>query len=112
MTINEIQRVSLIKLNTFYSLAFLSAYNNINSIINKKLILPASKPIPADSIAKKFDDYFRANLNDYYNLITDDQKDIYIPTTEVDEKEEEEVYGCIVLFLRQEFNFDDVRSDL
>ena len=73
-------------MNTFYTLGFLSARNNMNSIITKKEIIPEHKPIPSNSIAKKFDEYFKTGLSEYYNQITDNQNEIYIPTTMVDEK--------------------------
>jgi hypothetical protein len=104
--INQIQKTSEIKLNTFYTIARLYARNNMNNILEKHLLLPISKPIPADSIVHKFDNYFRANLLEYYDELTNSGQEIFIPTFTVHESDRNEIYDCILMFFRNETNLD------
>lgn len=80
----------------------------MNNIISKKYLIPREEPIPSGSISAKFDEYFRSGLQDYYNKITNNEEEIYIPTSCIEEKDKEELYDCIVLFFRNEINMDEV----
>ena len=59
----------------------------MNQMFEKNVILPPSKPIPKNSIISKFDGYFKSNLDEYYNEITKNGEEIYIPTFAVAEEE-------------------------
>ena len=60
--INQVQKTSENKLIILYNLARRYATNHMNRIIEKNMILKQSLPIPPHSIATKFDQYFRSNL--------------------------------------------------
>ena len=81
--INKVQETSEVKLNAFYTIVRQYARTSMNHIISKQLILHPSRPIPEDSLVRRFDEYFRSNLQDFYMRITNNGEEIYIPTQEV-----------------------------
>lgn len=99
---NEVQRVSLIKLNVLYSLCFLYSRNHILNILSTGRLLNRNEPIPADAIPKEFDNYFKENLQGFYDRLTNNGSEIYIPTTMVDKKDLADIYGSVELFFRHE----------
>lgn len=109
---NNVQSVSLTKLNILYSLAFVNSRNKIANILDQGRLLPHAEPIPENSISKEFDNYFRANLQEYYNKITDNEKEIYIPTTMIESKDIDEIFGCVTLFFKHEMsNLGELRTE-
>lgn len=76
---NQVQNVSLLKLNTLYSLAFNNSRQQMHNVLSR-CIIPPEVPIPQDSISFEFDKYFKDNLHDYYNRITDYEQELYIPS--------------------------------
>jgi hypothetical protein len=96
---NEVQHVSLIKLNVLYSLTFIHSRNHINNILANHII-PPEQPIPNESIAKEFDRYFRDSLQNYYNRITDNGQEGYIPAEMIQPKDLSEIFNSIALFFK------------
>lgn len=75
----------MVKLNTLYTVGFFHSRNNINAIVKNNCLISRSAPIPSDSIVKKFDEYFRSGLSDFYRSITNNEEDICIPTSIIQE---------------------------
>ena len=72
--INKVQNTSLIKLNTLYTVGYLNSRNHMNNIVNKNSLIPRSQPIPKNSIVTEFDEYFRSNLKEFYNKLTNNEE--------------------------------------
>lgn len=78
----DVQSTALVKLNALWSLAFLHSRNHITNVLHGHL-LPRSQPIPANSLPNDLDKYFKQDLNDFYQRITSNGTEIYIPTSSV-----------------------------
>lgn len=109
--INKVQNTSLIKLNTLYTVGYLNSRNHMNNIVNKNSLIPRSEPIPKNSIVTEFDEYFRSNLKEFYNKLTNNEEQLCIPTTCVEFKEIDEVYETVKMFFRNEMNLDDIYNE-
>lgn len=101
----------MVKLNTLYTVGFFHSRNNINAIVKNNCLIPRSAPIPSDSIVKKFDDYFRSGLSDFYRSITNNEEDICIPTSIIQEADKVDIYESIKMFFKNEVNLDDVYNE-
>ena len=82
-------------------MARLHARNKMGNILDKKLLLPPDIPIPSTSIVNKFDEYFRSNLVEFYNSLTSNGDEVYIPTYMVQESDKDEIYDAIIMFFKK-----------
>ena len=85
-------------------MARLHARNKMGNILDKKLLIPPEIPIPSTSIVNKFDEYFRSNLVEFYNSLTNNGDEVYIPTYMVQESDKDEIYDAIIMFFKNEVN--------